>query len=287
LQIQGEYYWNGTCAAAATPSTTKFNLTATDGAQIAVGDAILIRDGYADYVYSTVKATVNKGSNIWEIELNDALSTGNIGSACFYTITHTKIVSSGGIAIAPTLTSLSLIGLYIESNVSAIYCLNCFSIGILGCIIIASGNSTGVQLAGGGGSLSIKRSYTYCSTTGRPILCGANGGSITLGDGTTALTSEGCVLATGGNSTYGLYATGFAYLLVIGSIIDVNAGKGMTVTTLSQGYISDITISPTGRTAATVGVTVSMSYMRKGSNITNNATTPESGSVAAFAYIGA
>lgn len=111
LTLRGEYYWAGECAAAATPSTTKFNLTATDGAQIAAGDSVLIRDGYADYVISTVKATVDKGSNVWEIELNDALPTGNIATGDYYTICKTVISPASGIGIQITNTKMSVLGL--------------------------------------------------------------------------------------------------------------------------------------------------------------------------------
>jgi len=118
LTIRGEYYWNGECAAAATPSTTKFNLTAPDGTQIAAGDSVLIRDGYADYVLSTVKATVDKGSNVWEIELNNALPTGNIGTGDYYSIVKTTISPASGQVITVTSTSVTLRGLNVTGGSS-------------------------------------------------------------------------------------------------------------------------------------------------------------------------
>ncbi|MFA5379490.1 MAG: hypothetical protein WC455_27280, partial [Dehalococcoidia bacterium] len=119
LTIRGEYYWNGACAAAATPSTTKFNLTAADGAQIATGDVVLINHlygangNYTYYTFTTVAGTTDKGSNVWEIEVVDALDSGNIGTDDTYKIIKTCIA---GTTVITATKSLSLRGLGLTST---------------------------------------------------------------------------------------------------------------------------------------------------------------------------
>jgi hypothetical protein len=288
LTIRGEYYWYGECAAAATPSDTKFNLTATDGAQIAAGDSVLIRDGYADYVISTVKATVDKGSNVWEIELNNALPTGNIGTGDYYTIGKSQIVASSGIGLSVANTSaLEISGLFIQSSSgSGIYISNGSGVTISGCFVLANTTNSAIQATGSGCRVSITKSYMYCSTTGRPLLISGAGGLVIVGNSLTGALSDGNALVTGGNSTNGLLINGPSLVSILGAVIDVLAGHAITAQNMSSVYLATTTISPTGRTAATVGITVSQSYAQKTGTLVNNATTPESGSVAAFAYIG-
>jgi hypothetical protein len=126
LTVRGEYYWTGNCAAATTPSTTKLNTAAhTDGSNIEVGDRLFITDGYgADdnynhFVVTTVKGVVDKGSNIYECELNDAADWGNIGTNCYYTIIKTSI---GSVAVSNT-ERMYLYGLQsVLGSVKNFYC---------------------------------------------------------------------------------------------------------------------------------------------------------------------
>ncbi len=122
VRLRGEYYWTGNCAAATTPGTTKFKTAAhSNGANIAVDDRVLITSSYGGagaynyYVFSTVKSVVDKGSNIYEVELNTAADWGNIGATDYYTIVKTEI--TGNTTITST-ENISLVGLNITGYIT-------------------------------------------------------------------------------------------------------------------------------------------------------------------------
>jgi len=128
LTIRGEYYWNGQCAAANTAAANKFRLTATDGANIASGDPVLITSGtggsgsYKYYVFTTVSSVSDIGSNVYEVTLSASLDSGNIGTTEYYTILKTSI---GGSISMSNCQSLFIIGLSITaSGVDAISATN-------------------------------------------------------------------------------------------------------------------------------------------------------------------
>jgi hypothetical protein len=165
LSIYGEFYWYGDCAAAAAPTSTKFNMTASDGSNIAVGDPVCVRDGYADYVYTTVKGTVDKGSNIWEVELNAPLPTGNIGSGDYYTICKTKIVTTTGSALDVSKSQvIYLYGLFMQSgDGTAVSVSTTDNLFIMGCFVL--GNTTNSIVSNNAATGYIKFDGTLTDST--------------------------------------------------------------------------------------------------------------------------
>jgi hypothetical protein len=266
LTIRGEYYWYGECAAAATPSTTKFNLTATDGAQIAAGDPVLIRDGYADYIFSTVKATVDKGSDVWEIELNDALPTGNVGTGGYYTICKTNLAPTTGWTINNT-PSIAIRGLMFTAGGTVIITFAQSSCILYDCFIDANvtygirsiQNST-VRIV----NSLIRAQYSISSVNKSSIIAGDNGS----GSYSSAI---GCVLSSSSASTGRcLYALTFSEASALYSVIYHQNGTAVYVSTLSYSIVSHVTI----KTGTTKGIfALGNSYVAT-TSLTNNATTP-------------
>jgi hypothetical protein len=265
LTIRGEYYWVGTCAAAATPSTTKFNCTAADGANIAAGDKIMVKDGIAGYIITTVAATTDKGSNVWEIEITDALPTGNIGTACYYTIVKTELTNSStagvGVYTTGVTTVTSVIGLYISTYA---YGVEAYGRSKLSASSIITNNITKSAYCENA-TLTIHSSYLSSGITIKQKGYAEVGsyGSNVLGN-----ISHGSIL-------YQIGCNGF----VSGTIID-SGTDGVLVSDGSQVYIGFLNI--------TSGVTVGLhatgnSVFSSWGTITNNATTPKTPATSADA----
>lgn len=275
LTIRGEYYWYGQCAAAATPSTTKFNVTATDGTQIAAGDSVLVRDGSTDYVYSTVKATVDKGSDVWEIELNDALPTGNIASGDYYSVAKTEIAASSGITMTLKATSpLNIYGLIISnSSGQSTDIRSCNGVVVIACFMSGTGttapNGYGLQVLGSDTDTIVLSSYISTNAASRAVNI-SSVGYVIFGDGTA---SGGSVISAGTGGT-GISA-GFSYAFTYNQIIDAPGGNGLISTRSSFLHIGTCTISPSSRTPATTGITASYNATVSVAATTNNATTPK------------
>jgi hypothetical protein len=266
LAIQGEYYWHGQCAAAATPSTTKFNVTAADGAQIEVGDIVFVTDGsgstgaYKYYTHSTVKATTDKGSNVWEIEVNDALDSGNIGSGDYYTIIKTKIAGYNTII---NTSPISLTGLaFISGDTASNYALdlNKSTVTITSCSIQGTGNDQGVNISNSTVSTysSYYEGYNYAMVF--------NSDRLTIGDNTS--NSITCVFVAG---TIALTAPGALYIPIFRSIINCQSGTGLSISNNGVGYIRSCTIC----SGTTTGIRASMGAMATTLTLNNNATTPK------------
>jgi hypothetical protein len=122
LTIEGEYYWSGPCAAAASPATDVFQVPDTTG--IVVGDLVCIVKGntasasggsgaYQYYNYTTVES-VDSGT---QLTLVDACDWGNIDGNSYYRIVRTAI--SGTITVANT-QAISLIGISTSSTTNVI-----------------------------------------------------------------------------------------------------------------------------------------------------------------------
>lgn len=196
ITVQGEYYWNGQCAAAAVPSTTKFNVTATDGANIAAGDRVRVclttfaSDAVTEYVSTTVKATVDKGSNVWEVELNAAADWGNISTDACYTIVKTEI---GAITIQGLSTSVNLTGLFVNSAATiSVQVLYGAQTNIVSCIFISTA-AYGVSV--GYASLIVTLYASHIEGVSAGILA-ANSSNVTMGHiSTTYYTSSVSVAA--------------------------------------------------------------------------------------------
>ena len=275
LTLRGEYYWYDQCAAAATPSTTKFNITATDGAHVEAGDAVLVRDGHADYVVSTVKSTVDKGSNVWEIELNDALPTGNIGTGDYYSIAKTAVAPTNGHAVnilgsdKVYIYGLRLTG---GGNGYGIDTLSVASLTIDCCFLYGVANSApngyAFRTDGAYARHYIYRSYVSAAIS-RAIAIGC--GSVYIGNGTD---QSGCVIETGTGGS-GVVAVAPSQSFVYNSIIHTPGGTGFNFSRNSGAYIGSCTISPSGKTVATTGIVASYNASVQVVSTTNNATTPK------------
>jgi hypothetical protein len=270
LTIRGEYYWNGNCAAASTPSTTKFNTAAhTDGAQIAVGDIVLVTNGYGStgtykyYTYSTVKGTVDKGSNIWEIEVNDAADWGNIGSNDYYTIIKTKV--TGPLTYLKTAGN-SLIGMALENSGAAAECLTISEqsvVSVICCSIVGGSAGVGCRI-GSGSTITDTRSSYFKGTYGL-----ISGDASVVYVNTNPSNSYASVFETFA-SGYAVYITNQTTLSVFRCILYAPSGTGVYVRGGAGATISRCTI-PTGTTSGIIsiygGVVVA-------TTINNQATTP-------------
>jgi len=246
LKIQGEYYWNGQCAAASTPSTTKFNLTSTSGANIAIGDQIMVTSGsggsgaYKYFTRTTVKGVVDKGSNVWEVELTSALDSGNIGTTEYYTIAKTQIT---GVWFVKNSSVVSIYGLYLNSVARTI------SVDTVGALYIA---------------------YSFIETTTNFAWFVESGGLITseacyIGatTGTAAYTSIGGTIRAGYSaSTVSVYSSkyplGAAYgslVYVSQAIVHINANFGIGVQAQKGAYffLAVATIVITSGVTSTTG----------------------------------
>jgi hypothetical protein len=172
LTIRGEYYWNGQCATAtAGASTTKFNITASDGLNVAVGDLVLITHAwggsgaYTYFNYTTVKAVTSIGSNVYQVELDTASDWGNINSTDYYTIVKTYIagpidvINSTVAFLGIYINSTSLLGGFVVSNYSWVS---------LACIFIVCNNSTPLSITTS--TCRIQSSYLSETTTAKSCI---------------------------------------------------------------------------------------------------------------------
>jgi hypothetical protein len=267
LAIQGEYYWHAQCAAAATPSTTKFNITAADGAQIEAGDIVFVTDGYGStgaykyYTHSTVTATTDKGSNVWEIEVNDALDSGNIGTGDYYTIIKTKIAGYNTII---NTSPISLTGLAFISGDNtrdyALYLANS-TVTITSCSIQGTGNNSGVNIF----TSTVNTYSSYYEGYNYAMVF--NSGRLAIGDNTS--NSITCVFVA--TITTALIASGALYIPIFRSIINCQSGTGLSISNNGVGYMRYCTIC----SGTTTGIRASMGAMVTTLTLNNNATTPK------------
>jgi hypothetical protein len=265
LVFAGEYYWNGQCATATDgASTTKFNTIAhTDGANIEVGDHVLVTystggaGAYNYYILSTVKAVTDEGSNIHQIELNNAADWGNIGAGSYYTIVKTEI--SGGIG-ATNSTGWSLRGVYANymyitrSEISDITCV----------------------IFDGAASQAIRADYnSIISGISSSYIGGANHAVMSrylsfiyINPPQSAATA--CVIAQTSGAYPALY-TLFSYIYCRGSIIKGTAtGYGVQSTHGSTVWVSACTIT----TGTGTGIIAQDNSVVIRTTVTNSATTP-------------
>jgi hypothetical protein len=272
LTLRGEYYWNGQCAAAGTPSTTKFNITSTDGAQIEAGDIVLVTDGgggagaYKYYTYSTVIAAVDKGGNVWEIQVNDALDSGNIGTNNYYTIIKTKI--SGNTTITAT-GGTTLMGLHFGAavNTDCITVTEMSSIYINSCSVMTSGTGIGLGVTNGSSVINIRSSYFG---VGRFALFASTNCSINVNYLANSA-SYASVFVTTATPYYGIYITYNSFLVCYYAIVNAQSGSGLVVATSCSALFSKSTIC-SGTTTGLVATGVSMISTK---TLNNNATTPK------------
>jgi hypothetical protein len=270
LTIQGELYWNGQCAAAATPSATKFNLTSATGSSIEAGDIILVTDGFGStgtykyYTYSTVKATTDKGSNVWEIEVNDALDSGNIGSGDYYTIIKTKL--SGSFTATAT-SGLTLNGLGLNNVGTTTICLSIVgnSTITINCCSIIGGTSGGVAiyLLSGSTITNMVSSYIKASYA----ISGEDTGVFYINSENSD--SYACVVEAA-TSGYGVYASKETTGRGFRCIVYAPSGTGFYVARGSDVTLSRITI-PTGTTSGIVAIYAGIVVA---TTMNNQATTP-------------
>jgi len=272
LSIYGEFSWNGNCAAASTPSTTKFNTAAhTDGSNIAAGDYILVTSGYGStgsykyFVATTVKAVVSKGSNIYEVELNAAADWGNIGSTDFYVIVKTSI--SGTM----TITNNTIFTLF---GIAMITSTNCFSIsygGILNLNSVYASSSSGSAIGTtNGGTFTSRSCYlyggsyainfgsnavcyigTYSGTAGQYCVVVSSGSARTISSSQGVITVESAILHIGVNSAYGLYGANETLFTFYRGTIVITSGITGTTGIYCTGASFAKLISVTNTQAAT------------------------------------
>ena len=108
LTIRGEYYWNGACVAADTPSTTKFKVASTTN--ISAGDEVLIyhydgdyrMGGAGGYKYYNITTIVSLTAT--EVTLADACDWGTMGETDYYVICKTK--TSGNFTILSSIVTI-------------------------------------------------------------------------------------------------------------------------------------------------------------------------------------
>jgi hypothetical protein len=262
LTIRGEYYWNRECAAAATPSATKFNLTATDGAQIAAGDSVLIRDGYADYVISTVKATVDKGSNVWEIELNDALPTGNIGTGDYYSIVKTTISPASGSVITVTSSAVTFRGLNVTGGSLLLYALGC-DIDLDTCVL-NSNISYGIYM------LNSKLSYYRCYISAQYSIVTINTYVKTNPGASGNIAYGSAIINPSATAGINILLTNNSSAAILYQILKHTNGTAVKVESLSCIDLRTSTIL----TGTTTGIHVTGNSVVTRLTVTNNATTP-------------
>jgi hypothetical protein len=279
LNIRGEYYWNGQCATASDgASTTKFNTDAhADGANIAVGDRVLVTSGYGGagehnyYVLSTVKAVTDEGSNIYRIELNDALDSGNLGTGCYYTIVKTELAS------AITVTNTALIRLYgIYDSVATPLTLNRSSVSEMSCLILIGSSFCVTSIL----SLinNIRNSYIATSSTNRSALAISNGSGCSIGVSASIAQSAAytCVLysATTNNSYAAIQISTGATCSCYGAILKGVSTTGTGILALRLGFCEVANTCIVYNTGTGLRSTYN-GAIQVGIGNNNNATTPK------------
>jgi hypothetical protein len=270
----GEYYWNGQCAAAGTAAANKFRLTATDGANVAAGDHVLITSGYGGagtynyYVFTTVSSVSSIGSNVYEVTLTDSLDSGNIGTTEYYTIVKTEITGSLSIY-----SKTSLYGLYISGSSvrGVIYISGCtietlnyvFAIGDTVCCNVLNATVD-----------NIYNCYFYNSYIARPALWIQSSNVTASGSLSVASTSVYHSLAAT-SFPGGISVVGGGYIDLRGAILrgaSSSTGAGISLTRGAGCLLINLTIVP----ATGTGISTSYNSFAQLSGIINNhATTPK------------
>jgi hypothetical protein len=272
LTIRGEYYWHGNCAAASTPSTTKFNTAAhTDGANIEVGDLILVTSSfggagtYTYYNYTTVKGVVDKGSNIYEIELNAASDWGNISASDYYTVVKTKI---NGYLTVSNSKRVSLYGLSIDKNSSSNYAVMLTAGAVINaiyyCFLTASSGFGGVSVDGLSSVTELRACYLY-GTYPAAVSLNSN-----IRFNFTGNTDSGCCVLASKTSGIGIDASRGSLAVLYRCILYAPSGVGAYASRVSGITAVRVTI-PTGTTTGLKARYVSSFDI---STCNNQATTP-------------
>jgi hypothetical protein len=273
VMLRGEYYWNGRCAAATTPGTTKFKTAAhTDGANIAVGDRILVTSAlggageYDYFVVSTVKSVVDKGSNVYEIELNAAADWGNISNTDYYTIIKTELASVISIT---NVGGISLLGLY-DSITTPITLTRSTLTELAYCILIGSNFTVYSTLSI---ITNIRNCYVYTSNANRSTLA-AFQSSIMINSSQNAAGATVFSSAATSTSYAAIQAATGASIYCYGAILKGVATTGTGLLSKTGGFIETVytcIVHDTGTgLRATYNGTISV-----GAGNNNNATTPK------------
>jgi hypothetical protein len=283
LTIRGEYYWTGNCAAATTPGTTKFKTaTHADGANIAVNDRVLITSSYGGagaynyYVFSTVKSVVDKGSNIYEVELNAAADWGNIGATDYYTILKTEI--TGNTTITST-RSISLVALSIAGYITVTNAV----LSALSFLFISSSTAAALTLTSKSAIATMRNCYVNSDVTTR--------GAVNIGENSylNATISPASAGGVGDASAANVFAASALSSTAYGTIMMIFGGKntcnikqsiikataascGFRADQLSFGYLHYCTIV----TGTGTGVLATYNSSVVITNCNNSATTPKS-----------
>jgi Tfp pilus assembly protein PilX len=264
LTIRGEYYWNGQCAAAGTAAANKFRLTATDGANIANGDHVLITSGYGGagtynyYVFTTVSSVSSIGSNVYEVTLTDSLDSGNIGTTEYYTVVKTDI--TGGITVTGS-SGINLYGLYISgpivftdhTNISSMaYVFVSAASGTIAITAYNGSNVSGTRNCYFSGLVgifsSVSSSFTANTSTAGANVAVSLGASGAIYSSTNSYIIFRYGILKGGASSYGCY-------IFVNAIIDIY-------------YVTVVS-------GTSVGIFCSQNSFCRVTTVYNNATTPK------------
>jgi hypothetical protein len=249
LVIRGEYYWTGNCAAAAVPATTKFNTAAhTNGANIAVGDYVLVTSGYGGagaytyFDYTTVKGVVDKGSNIYEIELDAAADWGNISATDYYTIVKTSCSATFGISAGSNVT---ITGIHINTASAFGISLTQKSIAAMNCVF-STGATAGLYATSESIVSSASNCYFYAPTYGVYVLTNS---AATMG--TYGSASHACVF----RGTIPVYQNYQSTTVIRYSLISISVenGTGVYADRGSFSYVDHCTVAKEGAIAGTTG----------------------------------
>jgi len=269
LEIRGELYWAGACADAATPSSTKFNLTASDGASVTVGDPILVRHAATSFVYSTVKATVDKGSNVWEIEIDDAAPWGNITTAGsdWYTIVRTRVTTSSGYVVTDNSAMLSITGLSLNAGPGG-----CVYIGVRSGVTVTASVLLADNTYGASGLYGMAFCAAYVNSSYvrgySPLYVLYNS---VVGVGSGWVFSTGSVLdSTGATADAFTFGYSGSASIVLSVLRGTAGGNGIRVVSLAYViFYHGAILAPTGTGVNSVGNCFVSEY-----NVVNSATVP-------------